>query len=56
MERIGVIAIRFIDFFSGIGGIRLGLEQAGNAVTVTVAHYIGKRFRELERMNNYEDE
>ena len=22
--------MRFIDFFSGIGGIRLGLEQAGH--------------------------
>lgn len=28
--RLGVERMRFVDFFAGIGGIRLGLEQAGH--------------------------
>lgn len=26
----GVCAMKFIDFFAGIGGFRLGMEQAGH--------------------------
>lgn len=40
--------MKFVDFFAGIGGIRLGLEQAGNGVTVNVARAIGERLREIE--------
>lgn len=33
----------FLDLFSGIGGFRLAMEQAGNTVTVPVVHEIAKR-------------
>lgn len=26
----GVLTMRFIDFFSGIGGFRIGMERAGH--------------------------
>ena len=28
--------MKFLDLFAGIGGIRIGMEQAGNSVTVPV--------------------
>lgn len=47
--------MKFIDFFSGIGGFRRGMElvnsdsqlykQAGNGVTVPVIYEIAKRMR-----------
>lgn len=35
--------MKFIDFFSGIGGFRRGMELAGNGVTVPVIYEIAKR-------------
>ena len=35
----------FIDLFRGIGGFRLGMEQAGNSVTVNVIKFIAERMR-----------
>jgi len=32
--------MKFIDFFSGVGGFRCGFEQAGNSVTVPVVYEI----------------
>lgn len=40
--------MQFIDFFSGIGGMRLGLEQAGNSVTVNVSRAIGFKLKKIE--------
>lgn len=43
--------MNFVDFFAGIGGIRLGLEQAGHkcvGVTVNVARAIGEKLKEVE--------
>ena len=50
--------MKFIDFFAGIGGFRLGLEQSGHecvghceidkyAVTVNVIRAIGERLAML---------
>ncbi|KSU19459.1 hypothetical protein LMG9449_0690 [Lactococcus lactis subsp. lactis] len=36
--------MKFLDLFAGIGGFRLGLEQAGNSVTVPVIYEIARRF------------
>ncbi len=33
----------FLDFFAGIGTIRIGFEQAGNACTVNVIYEIARR-------------
>ncbi|WP_347483686.1 hypothetical protein [Enterococcus casseliflavus] len=35
----------FLDLFSRIGGFRLGLEQAGNSVTVSVIYFHSKTLR-----------
>lgn len=37
------MSLTFIDLFAGIGGFRLGMEQAGNSVTVPVIYEIAKR-------------
>ena len=38
--------MKFFDFFAGIGGFRLGMEMAGNSVTVNVIYEIAKRLKE----------
>ena len=43
--------MKFIDFFSGIGGFHSGLKQAGNAVSVNVVAEIGKHIMAVERGN-----
>ena len=35
--------MKFLDLFAGIGGFRLGMEPAGNSVTVNVIAEIEKR-------------
>lgn len=35
--------MKFLDMFAGIGGFRLGMEQAGNSVTVNVVAEIEKK-------------
>lgn len=40
--------MKFLDLFAGIGGIRLGMEQAGNSVTVSVVHAIAERLDDEE--------
>lgn len=35
--------MKFLDLFAGIGGFRLGLEQAGNSVTVPVIYGVARR-------------
>lgn len=37
--------MNFLDLFAGIGGFRLGMEQAGNSVTVNVIEEIAKRLK-----------
>lgn len=42
--------MKFIDMFSGIGGISDSqlYKQAGNSVTVNVARAIGEKLKEIE--------
>ena len=35
--------MKFLDIFAEIGGFRVGMEQAGNSVTVPVIYEIAKR-------------
>ncbi len=35
--------LKFLDLFAGIGGFRLGMERAGNSVTVNVIEAIARR-------------
>ncbi|MBU7558881.1 DNA cytosine methyltransferase [Levilactobacillus brevis] len=34
--------MKFIDLFAGIGGFHLGMDQAGNSVTVPVVRLIAE--------------
>lgn len=35
--------MKFLDLFAGIGGFHLGMEQAGNSVTVPVVRAIAEK-------------
>lgn len=39
--------MKFIDLFAGIGGMRLGMEHAGNSVTVPVVYEVAKRLDKI---------
>lgn len=39
--------MKFIDLFAGVGGMRLGIGQAGKSVTVLVVFEIAKRLDKI---------
>lgn len=43
MAVAGFENMKFLDLFAGIGGFRLGMEAAGNSVTVNVIAAIAER-------------
>lgn len=43
--------MKFIDWFSGIGGFREGFTQAGNSCTVQVTEAVGRAIAMAEETN-----
>lgn len=42
IEITGEYQMKFLDLFAGIGGFQLGMEQAGNSVTVPIIKAIAE--------------